>query len=144
MESGLQTYLSCSSDETIAIGYKLGAGLKSGDVVCFMGELAAGKTTFIKGLVEGVAHYSPNNVNSPTFAILNVYQGQKTVYHFDLYRLGDVDEFLAMGFEEFLFTDGICCIEWAERIQDILPLHHWIVRLEHAEENKRHIVIERT
>lgn len=144
MESGSQTYFSCSSDETIAIGYKFGAGLKSGDIVCFMGELAAGKTTFIKGLVEGASHYSPDNVNSPTFALLNIYQGHKTIYHFDLYRLGDVDEFLAMGFEEFLFTDGICCIEWAERIQGILPLHHWIVRLEHAEENKRHIVIERT
>lgn len=128
----------------MTIGKGLGESLKSGDVVCFMGELAAGKTTFIKGLVEGAAAYPPDNVNSPTFALLNVYQGTKTIYHFDLYRLNGLDEFLAMGFEEFLFSDGISCIEWSERIAEILPTHHWKVTLEHVEENKRYIAIERT
>ena len=78
---------------------------------------AAGKTTFIKGLIHAAAQIASSEVQSPTFNYLNIYEGRKTIYHFDLYRLRDRDEFLSMGFDEFFDAGGICCIEWSERIE---------------------------
>lgn len=99
-----------------------GSKLKPNDVLCFFGDLGSGKTTFIKGLVEGATGLSAHAVSSPTFTYLNIYTGtQQVVYHFDLYRLRDVDEFLSMGFDEYMTASGICCIEWSERIVDLLP-----------------------
>jgi tRNA threonylcarbamoyladenosine biosynthesis protein TsaE len=90
--------------------------------LCFFGDLGSGKTTFIKGLVEEASGVSSHEVNSPTFSYLNIYSGPRgTVYHFDLYRLRDVDEFLSMGFDEYMDAGGICCIEWSERIAQLLP-----------------------
>ena len=76
-----------SLEDTHELSVAFGKTLKSGGVVCFFGDLGAGKTTFIKGIVEGIGGYSPDYVNSPTFSYLNIYTGHKTVYHFDLYRL---------------------------------------------------------
>ena len=113
-------------------------------VVAFFGELAAGKTTFIKGLVSGASQIDPSAIQSPTFTFLNIYEGQKTVYHFDLYRLRDIDEFLSMGFDEYFEAQGICCIEWAEKIAPYLPLDCISVTLEHVEKESRLITIERS
>ena len=135
-------YLSHSAEETMALGYQLGTKLKIHDTICFMGELAAGKTTFIKGLVAGFAEYPQERVNSPTFVYLNIYKGTQTVYHFDLYRLKDMNEFLSMGFDEFMHADGICCIEWSERIAPLLPEHCLIVSMSHGENNTRVITID--
>jgi tRNA threonylcarbamoyladenosine biosynthesis protein TsaE len=137
----LQQYLSHSSDETFEIGRKLGQELSIPIVVCFFGELAAGKTTFIKGLVYGAAQMDPSIVQSPTFTYLNIYEGQKTIYHFDLYRLRDIDEFLSMGFDEYFEADGICCIEWSERIATYLPPKSLYVFLKHKQEDQRLITI---
>lgn len=111
-------------------------------VISFLGELAAGKTTFIKGLVSGAAQIDPSAVQSPTFTYLHIYEGQKTVYHFDLYRLRDIDEFLSMGFDEYFDAEGICCIEWSERIAHYLPQDCWIVSMEHATDDQRLITID--
>jgi len=138
----MEHYFSSSAEETIELGQRLGASLKAGQIICFKGELAAGKTTFIKGLVAGISNFSQDNVNSPTFAYLNIYEGEKTVYHFDLYRLGDADEFLAMGFEDYLFGDGICCIEWAERIEEILPDRYHEIFIQHQGDDARMITIK--
>lgn len=135
-------YLSHSSEETIAIGYEFGSKLKSRDIVCFTGELAAGKTTFIKGLVAGATGYSQDRVNSPTFVYLNIYTGTQTVYHFDLYRLKDVNEFLNMGFDDFMHSNGICCIEWAERITPLLPKECLVVSMSHGDNDTRLITIQ--
>jgi tRNA threonylcarbamoyladenosine biosynthesis protein TsaE len=124
-------YITHSAEETIALGEKIGRSLPSNTVVCFFGDLAAGKTTFIKGLVLGATLASEDLVNSPTFVYLNIYEGEKTVYHFDLYRLQDSDEFFAMGFQEFFCANGICCIEWAERIELALPPQILRIDLEH-------------
>lgn len=110
-----------SPEETFAIGQQLGKSLPPASVVGFFGDLAAGKTTLIKGLASQAAETSPDQVSSPTFVLLNIYEGPKPIYHFDLYRLQNAEEFLNLGFEEFWHLPGICCIEWAERIENILP-----------------------
>ena len=125
------------------MGTELGRTLPSGSVVCFFGDLAAGKTTFIKGLVSGAAQLDPDQVNSPTFVYLNIYEGTCPVYHFDLYRLEGQTAFLGMGFDEYLGAPGICCIEWSEKIQDLLPSHYIRVKMSHLGENKREITIIR-
>ena len=134
--------LSHSSAETFEQGRLLGEMLTVPSVVCFFGELAAGKTTFIKGLVCGAAKIDPSAIQSPTFTYLHIYEGQKRVYHFDLYRLRDVDEFLSMGFDEYFEAEGICCIEWSERIASCLPLHRVTVVLEHVRGDQRLITID--
>lgn len=119
-------WYSTSPEETLAIGQNIGKQLKPGTIVCFFGELGAGKTTLIKGIAQearGLAleQQDLSGVTSPTFTYLNIYQGSIPVYHFDLYRLKDSDEFLSMGFEEFLYAEGICCIEWSEKIAPLIP-----------------------
>lgn len=109
-----------SPEATFACGQKFGSTLSKGSLICFYGELGAGKTTFIKGLANGVFKTPFENVTSPTFVYLNIYSGNPTIYHFDLYRLKSVDDFLAMGFEDYLFSEGICCIEWPERIYPLI------------------------
>jgi tRNA threonylcarbamoyladenosine biosynthesis protein TsaE len=120
-----------SEEETIKCGEVFGSSLQSNSVVCFFGDLGSGKTTFIKGLVKGYCGYSKDLVNSPTFVYLNIYTAEKTVYHFDLYRLRDSDEFLSMGFDEMFDAGGICLLEWSERIENILPENRINVSIEH-------------
>lgn len=130
----------CSEEETTNAGYALGKLLKGNSIVSLFGDLGAGKTAFIKGIVAATEG-APQEVTSPTFVYLNIYEGRPTVYHFDLYRLNSAQEFLAMGFDEFLFADGICCIEWSERIAQLLPKECIRVVIEHLEEGKREITI---
>jgi tRNA threonylcarbamoyladenosine biosynthesis protein TsaE len=135
---------SSSSEETLKWGYDFGKSLPPNAIVCFFGDLAAGKTTFIKGLASAISDCQHEDVTSPTFVYLNIYKGKKnTVYHFDLYRLRDSDEFISMGFDEMLYSDGICCIEWSERIENILPRDRvYTVTIAHSGEEKRHLTIE--
>jgi tRNA threonylcarbamoyladenosine biosynthesis protein TsaE len=138
----MKQYHSHSTDETFKLGCKLGQELTVPTVVCLFGELAAGKTTFIKGLAYGAAQIDPSFVQSPTFTYLHIYEGQKTIYHFDLYRLRDIDDFLNMGFDEYFDAQGICCIEWSERIAPHLPPNSLTVFFEHAgKEDHRSITI---
>lgn len=139
--TSMQQYLSHSAFETFELGRKLGQELPVPTVVCLFGELAAGKTTFIKGLVNGAAQVDPSAVQSPTFTYLHIYEGEKKVYHFDLYRLRDIDEFLSMGFDEYFDADGICCIEWSERIAAYLPPNSLYVILQHVQEDQRLVTI---
>ena len=139
-----EEYVTASPEETIKLGVDFGKGLAENAVVCFFGDLAAGKTTFIKGLAAGVTHCSFEEVNSPTFVYLNIYEGPKTVYHFDLYRLSTSGEFLSLGLDEFLSAGGISCIEWSERIESLLPAGVIRVEMSHHGENKRHIAIKRS
>jgi tRNA threonylcarbamoyladenosine biosynthesis protein TsaE len=131
-----------SAEETVAFGQAFAAYLKPGNVVCFFGELGTGKTTLIKGIVQALTDTDPKSICSPTFAYLNIYQGEKTVFHFDLYRLDDVEDFLSLGFEEYLLADGICCIEWSERIEPILPDHAIRIHLVYSGQDKRKISYE--
>lgn len=133
-------WISRSEEETIEFGKLFGKTLQPNSIVCFFGNLGAGKTTFIKGIVEAFQEGS-HGVNSPTFIYLNQYDGKVPIYHFDLYRLKNAEEFLAMGFDEFLFSDGISCLEWSERIAELLPESCIKVKMEHLENNSRKITI---
>lgn len=138
----LNEYLSRSAAETMAVGAALGKQLMTNSIVCFFGDLAAGKTTFIKGLAAGAADCDANSIQSPTFNYLNIYLGEKSIYHFDLYRLRDSDEFLSMGFDELFEAEGICCIEWSERIAPLLPEGCIRVSMTHEGDDLRRIVIQ--
>lgn len=133
---------SSSSEETFACGQRLGERLSSPRVMCFFGNLAAGKTTFIKGLVSGATGVASREVSSPTFVLLNIYEGTLPVYHFDLYRLRGVDEFFSLGFDEYWQAEGISCIEWAERIEAILPKECVRIYMEALSDGRRSITIE--
>lgn len=133
---------SYSAQETFTIGQKLGKQLLPGSIVSFFGDLAAGKTTFIKGLASSAIGINSAEISSPTFVLLNIYEGSRTFYHFDLYRLKDSTDFYNMGFDDYLNSSGISCIEWAERIEDILPSDSIKIRISSTGENERVISLE--
>lgn len=131
--------ISNSDLETRSLGAQLGSILEKNSIICFFGDLGAGKTTFIKGLVSSVTEQPCEVVNSPTYTYLNIHSGPTTVYHFDLYRLSDSEDFIQMGFDEFFTAGGICCIEWSERIQDILPKSALKIKIKNLSVESREI-----
>lgn len=135
-----ETLICSSADETRAFGQKLGAQLTEDTLVCLRGDLGAGKTTLCRGLVQGVTGQA-HAVTSPTFVYLNIYEGKLPVYHFDLYRLHDADEFLGMGFDEFFEAGGICCVEWSERIEPLLPTPRVEIHLSAPHPEQRRIEV---
>lgn len=106
-------------EETAWVGEKLGSLLRPGDVVCLHGDLGAGKTRFAQGVARGLAIDGP--VNSPTFTIINEYQGRLPLYHMDFYRLANALELEDLGYEEYFYGSGVTLIEWAERAAELLP-----------------------
>lgn len=134
-------YISHSPEETYTLGKEFGNKLAPNTVVCFYGDLGAGKTTFIKGLAAGVLGTNGDEVNSPTFTYLNIYHGNKDLYHFDLYRLRNAEEFMSMGFDEMFDAGGICCLEWAERLSSLSLPKAFEVAITSLEETTRCIEI---
>lgn len=112
-------YISKNYEETQKIASDFAKTLKSGDVICMYGDLGAGKTAFVQGLAKGLQIHEP--ITSPTFTIVNEYEGSLPLYHFDVYRTADSDEMYEIGYEEYIDGDGVSVIEWAELISDILP-----------------------
>ena len=111
-----------SPEETFAVGEKLGKEAKAGEIYTLNGDLGVGKTVFTQGFAEGLEIDEP--VNSPTFTIVQVYEeGRMPFYHFDVYRIGDVEEMDEIGYEDYFYGEGLCIIEWAELILDIIPEH---------------------
>ena len=115
----MNTYISKSEQDTIVFAENFAKDLKTGDIIVLSGELGSGKTKFVQGILK---HFGlENEISSPTFTIVNEYKSQDVnIYHFDVYRLEDSDEFYAIGGEEY-FSSGICLIEWGEMIEDVLP-----------------------
>lgn len=129
--------------ETTNIGRQLGKILNSGDIVCLTGDLGTGKTHITKGIAEGLS--ITENITSPTFTIVNEYDsGRLKLYHFDVYRVSDPDEIYAIGFDDYIFGEGVSIIEWANYIEEILPkdyLHIYIQKDLSKGENYRKISI---
>ena len=112
-----------SEKETFELGVEIGKKAKAGEVYTLIGDLGVGKTVFTQGVAEGLGITEP--VNSPTFTILQVYdEGRLPFYHFDVYRIGDESEMDEIGFEEYVYGDGVCFIEWADLIKGIIPKKH--------------------
>ncbi len=109
-----------SAKETFALGEKLGKRAAAGQVYTLTGDLGTGKTVFTQGAARGLGISGP--VCSPTFTILQVYDtGRLPFYHFDVYRIGDVEEMEEIGYEEYFYGKGVCLIEWAEKVRELLP-----------------------
>ena len=115
----MDTYISKSEQDTINFAKDFAKNLKVGDIIVLSGELGSGKTKFVQGILENFG--MANEISSPTFTIVNEYNSPTiNIYHFDVYRLEDSDEFYAIGGDEY-FSKGICIIEWGEMIEDVLP-----------------------
>ncbi|MFC1825339.1 tRNA (adenosine(37)-N6)-threonylcarbamoyltransferase complex ATPase subunit type 1 TsaE [Thermodesulfobacteriota bacterium] len=115
MKGKFYSILSESNLETIRLGKKIGSFLKDGDVIALSGDLGSGKTWFTKGLARGIGIESQTIISSPSFTLVNQYNGRFTLYHMDLYRLESFADILAAGLEEYLHNEGIVVIEWADR-----------------------------
>ena len=118
-----------SASETLALVEKLGKAAKPGQIYTLNGDLGVGKTVLTQGFAKGLG--ITEAVNSPTFTIIQEYtEGRLPFYHFDVYRIGDVEEMEEIGFDEYIFGEGVCLIEWANLIEEILPPHYQTVRIE--------------
>ena len=107
-------------EETFQVGRDLAMQAEAGQVYTLIGDLGVGKTVLTQGMAEGLGILEP--VNSPTFTIVQVYEeGRMPFYHFDVYRIGDVEEIYEIGFEDYFYGEGVCLIEWANLIEEILP-----------------------
>jgi tRNA threonylcarbamoyladenosine biosynthesis protein TsaE len=116
-----------SEEETIDAGERFARQLKPGDVVALMGDLGSGKTRFVKGIARGLGVHE--HVTSPTFTILHEYKdGALPVYHFDCYRMRSVRELDEFGFDDYIYGDGVCVLEWADMIEERLPKRRYEVR----------------
>lgn len=132
-----------NEEETKNIGYKLGSLLQKGDIICLTGDLGAGKTTFTKSIALGLE--VEEDVTSPTFTIINEYYGRLPVYHFDVYRIMDIDEMYDLGYEEYFYGNGVCIIEWASQIKELIPKEHLWIEIKLGNEiNNREFYIEGT
>jgi len=128
MKERCVTYDTASDQETIHLGQKLGEALKRGDIIALVGELGSGKTWFTKGLALGSGVSPDTIVTSPSFALINEYEGRYTFFHMDVYRLETLSDFLAAGLDEYFYQDGVVAMEWADRWPEVLP--EWRVKVE--------------
>lgn len=129
METDRKILETRSAEETHDLGKKIGLQAKPGDVYTLTGDLGTGKTVLTQGVAEGLGITEP--VSSPTFTIVQVYDtGRLPFYHFDVYRIGDVEEMEEVSYEDYFYGDGVTMIEWAELIEDILPEHYTAITIE--------------
>lgn len=112
-------FRTASAEETVALGERLGSFLRPGDIIALEGNLAAGKTTITKGIARALG--VDDTITSPTFCLVSEYAGKMPLYHFDVYRLQGADDFANLGADEMLYGNGVCVIEWSEKIMEELP-----------------------
>lgn len=133
-------FVTHSEEETVLLGKKLGEKLKKSDVVALDGTLAAGKTYFTKGIALGLK--IQEEITSPTFTVISEYSGRLPLYHMDIYRLAGEEDFLNIGAEDMLYGNGVCVIEWSEKIKEILPKNTISVKISINSNNSRSISID--
>lgn len=120
---------SFSAEETMELGKRLGREARAGEVYTLIGDLGVGKTVLTQGIAEGLGITEP--ICSPTFTIVQVYEeGRMPFYHFDVYRIGDVEEMEEIGYEDYFYGEGLTMIEWANLIEEILPSHRWEITIQ--------------
>lgn len=135
------TYITHSAQETVDLGEKIGSLLKSGDVIAMTGTLAAGKTTITKGIAKALG--ITDVVTSPTFCLISEYEGTKMpLYHMDVYRLDGPEDFINLGVEEMLDGDGVCIVEWSEKVSSELPKRTIKIEITPLEDGSRQIKID--
>lgn len=118
-----------SAEETFSLGERIGKEAVPGQVITLTGELGTGKTVFVQGVAKGLGIEEP--VNSPTFTIVQIYEGGRLpFYHFDVYRIGNIEEMDEIGYEDYFYGDGICLIEWAGLIEELLPGSYTQIKIE--------------
>lgn len=127
-----------NEEQTKKIGYKLGQLLTPKSVVCLIGDLGAGKTTMTQSLAKALE--VDDYITSPTFNIVNEYEGRMPLYHFDVYRIGSSDEMYDIGFDEYIDGEGVCIIEWANLIEDILPNEYLYIEMNYKETGREMIL----
>ncbi|MDF2840796.1 MAG: putative hydrolase [Clostridia bacterium] len=133
--------ISKSAEQTYKLGESLGKILQQGDIICLTGDLGAGKTAFTKGIGAGLD--IKEFITSPTYTIINEYNGSIPLFHFDVYRLEGVEEMYELGYEEYFFGDGAVVVEWADIVKDIIPQERlWITILRSKEEDSREIIFD--
>lgn len=125
----IQIIESFSPEETLELGRKMGREARPGDVYTLIGDLGVGKTVFTQGIADGLE--IDDSICSPTFTIVQVYEeGRMPFYHFDVYRIGDIEEMDEIGYEDYFYGEGLCMIEWANLIEEIIPEHHKEITIE--------------
>lgn len=127
-------FVSHSTQETEQFGEEVAKSLRGGDVLAFTGSLGMGKTAFTRGLARGLG--CRGRVTSPTFTIVNEYDGKTPLFHFDMYRLGSSDELFDIGWDDYLVRGGVCAVEWSERVSDALPEDTIYVDIARGEEDE--------
>lgn len=137
---GNMKFITRNEKETYELGIRLGEILTGGMVLSLNGDLGAGKTHFTKGIAVGLT--IEDYITSPSFTILNEYEGRLPLHHFDVYRIDDIDEMYEIGFEEYLFGDGICVVEWGDIVRDMLPKDTIYVSISRLDDNTREIFIK--
>jgi len=130
-----------SAEQSFALGMAVGKEAGEGDVFALSGELGAGKTCFTGGLARGIGVNENYAITSPTFTLINEYPGRCRFYHFDVYRLNEIDELVDLGYDEYMSAKGVIAIEWAEKIKNALPEDTISVNFTYIDENKRIIRI---
>ena len=123
----MRIYESFSYEDTQKIASEIADTLKGDEFIAMYGDLGAGKTAFVQGLARALG--ITDHITSPTFTIVNEYEGRVPLYHFDVYRISDPDEMYEIGYEEYVDTDGICIVEWAELIEDLFPPRYYKITI---------------
>jgi len=142
--AGIKTFITKSPEETESLGAETAKGLQSGDIIGLLGELGGGKTCFVRGLARGLG--VKGHVKSPSFNILNIYDaaaGGLPLYHMDLYRLGGEGDFFEAGLEDYIYSEGVSVIEWADKVTGLIEKCAVVVSFSYVNESRREITVRR-
>ena len=139
MKSGWTGGMTNSAEATVKLGEKFSKFIEAGDVFAFIGELASGKTTFIKGILKGLDF--EKSVTSPTFTLVNEYDAKYPVIHIDCYREENLERWLKLGINDYLSDDNIVFIEWADKIESLLPENTFHIKFSHKSSNSRENIL---
>lgn len=130
---------SSSVEETLDLGRRIGSALRGNDTIALVGQLGAGKTYLVKGIANGLGVADHRVVNSPTFVLVNEYEGNMTIHHLDAYRLTSADELLDLGFEEMCAESAVTIVEWADRVTEAMPTSALWIQIDAKGENDRQL-----